>query len=58
MAVVKDGSFRSMSDNSLDEVYLEHKSGFNTMIGCEAASANGGSPENAFSGYIYTFKLN
>ena len=47
-----------MSDNSLDEVYLEHKSGFNTLIGCEAASANGGSPENAFSGYIYTFKLN
>ena len=48
----------SMSDNSLDEVYLEHKSGYNTIIGCEAGMASGGSPENAFSGYIYTFKLN
>ena len=47
-----------MTDNSLTEVYLEHKSGFNTILGCEAGMTNGGSPENAFSGYIYTFKLN
>ena len=47
-----------MTDASLDEVYLEHKSGFNTILGCEAGMLNGGSPENALSGYIYTFKLN
>ena len=47
-----------MTDASLDGVYLEHRSGFNTIIGSEAGMLNGGSPENAFSGYIYTFKLN
>ena len=58
VAVYIDGSAVSMNDASLDGVYLEHKSGFNTIIGCEAASSSGGSPENAFSGYIYTFKIN
>ena len=53
-----DGSALAMVDSSLDEVYLEHKSGFNTILGCEAGMLNGGSPENALSGYIYTFKLN
>ena len=47
-----------MNDGTLIGVYLEHKSGYNTIIGCEAGMLNGGSPENAFSGYIYTFKLN
>ena len=57
-AVYIDGAAVSMNDGTLIGVYLEHKSGYNTIIGCEAGMLNGGSPENAFSGYIYTFKLN
>ena len=57
-AVYIDGAAASMNDASLDGVYLEHKSGFNTIIGCEAGMTSGGSPENAFAGYVYTFKLN
>ena len=48
----------AMYDDSLTGVYLEHKTGFNTLLGCEVNSTNGGSPENPFDGFIYTFKLN
>ena len=55
-----DGSAATMdADATLTGVHLEHQDGFNTMLGCAAQSSGASaSPENPFTGHMFTFKLN